>query len=200
MDIAVRERVFEPFFTTKVPGKGTGLGLSTVYGIMEQSGGSVSVQSEPGKGARFELLFPRHVGAATEAPWRSPPAELVGNGRVILVAEDQDSVRAVVCRILEKRGFVVLVARDGRHAIEVAERFGRSIDLLVTDLVMPEMNGRALSAELTRRDPRTRVLYISGFTDDASMRRGRLPDGAAFLQKPFGELELLASVSALVRE
>ena len=184
MDRATRERVFEPFFTTKELGKGTGLGLSTVFGIVKQSGGSIFVYSELGHGATFKLYFPH----AVERRSRSDPRMLAVNpqarGETILVAEDDDQVRAVVRRVLARAGYQVLEARSGGEALALAERHLHSIDLLLTDVVMPEMGGPELASALSSRRPGLRLLFMSGYTDDSMLRHGVFEGEVAYLQKP----------------
>jgi two-component system, cell cycle sensor histidine kinase and response regulator CckA len=186
MDSQTLSHVFEPFFTTKDIGKGTGLGLATVYGIVKQSGGHIRVLSEVGRGTTFEILLPSvqdPVVAPREGERTLPRTD---SGETVLVAEDEDAVRALTVRILRKRGYQVLEARDGRNAIEVAEQFAGSIRLLVTDVIMPRMGGRELSESLARVRPEMKVLFMSGYTDDQLLQRGVLQNGSGnFLEKPF---------------
>jgi PAS domain S-box-containing protein len=198
MDAETRSHLFEPFFTTKEQGKGTGLGLSTVYGTVRQSGGHISVASEPGRGSTFTVYLPR-VAAAAPVPAPAPPpapagpaprspAEAVltpGRGETILLVEDAQRVRAVVREILEMSGYVVLEARHGAEALEISNRHPGAIHLLVTDVVMPQMSGRELAQRLATLRPDLKVLYMSGYTDDAIVRHGVLAAGIAFLSKPF---------------
>jgi two-component system cell cycle sensor histidine kinase/response regulator CckA len=183
MDRETRERIFEPFFTTKEKGHGTGLGLSTVYGIVKQSGGYIWVYSEPGRGTSFKIYLPR-VQAPAEALVVPEPAALpaVGNETILLV-EDEESVRALVRRTLEARGYRVLEAADGPQAVELA--LSRPVDLLLTDMVLPGMGGSEIAARIHAIHPRARVLYTSGYTDDVIVRGGLMERGAAFLEKPF---------------
>jgi two-component system, cell cycle sensor histidine kinase and response regulator CckA len=194
MDRATQERIFEPFFTTKEQGKGTGLGLSTVFGIVKQSGGSIFVYSEPGRGATFKIYFPRaeerRVGSDARLPAVQPPA----TGETVLVAEDDDQVRAVVRRVLARAGYHVIEARTGGEALALAERHGDAIDLLVTDVVMPEMGGPELGAALKTRRPKLRLLYMSGYTDDSVLRHGILEGEVTFMQKPLTPDLLLRKV------
>jgi signal transduction histidine kinase/CheY-like chemotaxis protein len=197
MDEETRLHLFEPFFTTKEQGKGTGLGLSTVYGTVKQSGGHISVESEPGQGSTFQIYLPRAAAPVVTPPDLRPPPEPAGpgptgetalaqgHGETILLVEDAQRVRAVVREILEMSGYVVLEARHGADALEVSNRHAGTIHLLVTDVVMPQMSGRELSQRLSTLRPDLKVLYMSGYTDDAIVRHGVLASGIAFLSKPF---------------
>jgi two-component system cell cycle sensor histidine kinase/response regulator CckA len=183
MDKATLARIFEPFFTTKGSGKGTGLGLSTVFGIVEQSRGSVWVYSEVGKGTAFKIYFPR-IDAAVE-PIRPMEALTPGRGsETILLVEDDDQVRAVACGILAKSGYQVVEARNAAQALAISEKHPGVIHLLVTDVVMPQMSGPELAKRLTASRPDVRVLCMSGYTDDSIVRHGVLEAHLAYLQKP----------------
>jgi PAS domain S-box-containing protein len=186
MDAATLSHIFEPFFTTKAVGKGTGLGLATVYGIVKQSGGYIRADSEVGVGTTFEIFLP-HVQDPLQRP-REVPVEKHAQaaGETILVAEDEDAVRALTSRILRKRGYNVLEAKDGREAVNVALAHRGEIRLLVTDVIMPHLNGRELSERIAKVMPHVKVLYMSGYTDDALLQRGVLQSGTGnFLEKPF---------------
>lgn len=187
MDEQTKAHVFEPFFTTKEQGKGTGLGLATVYGIVKQSGGYIWVYSELGRGTVFKIYFPRVEDAASAptAPTApTAPMNLRGT-ETVLVAEDAAAVRAVVQQVLGHHGYHVLAAADSRSALELGTRHDGPVHLLVTDVVMPEMSGRQLADRLQERRPTLKVLFVSGYTDDAITRHGILEPGIAFLQKPF---------------
>ncbi len=194
MDRATLERAFEPFFTTKEQGKGTGLGLSTVFGIVKQSGGSLFAYSEPGRGATFKLYFPRADELRVASETRLPAVRTTSRGETVLVAEDDEQVRAVLRRVLARGGYRVLEARSGGDALAVAERFEGHIDLLVSDVVMPEMGGPELGSALRSRRPGVRLLYMSGYTDDSVVRHGLLEGEVAFLQKPITPELLLRKV------
>jgi PAS domain S-box-containing protein len=188
MDAATQARIFEPFFTTKAVGQGTGLGLSTVYGIVKQSGGHIAVYSEPGVGTTFKVYLPRHDSAEAPLPSNGTgPVVHRGAGTVLLV-EDEAAVRVAARRILERAGYSVLEAADGREALHVCDARGRSatpIDLLLTDMVMPEMSGRELAARFRELHPTGAIAFMSGYTQDAVLRQGVLEPGAVFVQKPF---------------
>jgi CheY-like chemotaxis protein/anti-sigma regulatory factor (Ser/Thr protein kinase) len=195
MDQPTRARIFEPFFTTKEKGKGTGLGLSTVYGIVRQSGGNVWVYSEPGQGTTFKVYLPRELSATapmTIAPTvdraQSPATETV------LVVEDEDALRKIARRALDAVGYTVLIAAGGDEALRISARHDGHIHLLVTDVVMPKMGGRALADEFSKTRPAAKVLYMSGYTDDAIVHHGVLDAGTHFLAKPFTAADLTRKV------
>jgi PAS domain S-box-containing protein len=189
----VVERAFEPFFTTKASGEGTGLGLATVYGIVTQAGGSVSLSSEPGFGTTVTVLLPVS-GSAPLGPEVSEPVRTSGHGETLLVVEDEDALRDVAGRILSGAGYRVLAADGGAQALELAALHEGTIDLLVSDVVMPGMLGKELAERLTGVRPDTRVLYMSGYAQPVLASRGTLEPGVALLGKPFTAADLLSAV------
>jgi CheY-like chemotaxis protein len=194
MDAETRGRVFEPFFTTKAVGKGTGLGLATVYGIVKQSGGYITVTSEPAHGSIFKVYLPR-VEAATAAPAvRSAQEDPQGGTETVLVAEDEAAVRNLARRALQRFGYRVLVAGNGQEALALARASQESIHLLLTDVVMPEMGGRQLAEHLARERPTTRVLFTSGYTDAAVLQPQGSGRVSAFLPKPYTPVQLARKV------
>jgi two-component system, cell cycle sensor histidine kinase and response regulator CckA len=195
MDKETQSRIFEPFFTTKEKGKGTGLGLSTVYGIVKQSGGYVMVQSEKGQGSTFQIYLPQVEGTAEDNSSPAPDAALGGSETVLLV-EDEDSVRQLVRDTLAAKGYAVLEAKSGEDGWETAQRHQGTIQLVITDVVMPGMGGRELVRKLAETNPTTKVLYLSGYTEDTIVSDGSIDSGTAFLQKPFS----LQNLSRKVRE
>jgi two-component system cell cycle sensor histidine kinase/response regulator CckA len=183
MDRDTLARVFEPFFTTKGPGKGTGLGLATVHGIVKQSGGHIAVDSEPGHGTTFTIYLPR-VDEPAETAARGAVEMPAGGSETILLVEDEPAVREVVRRILAAQGYRVLLATNGKHGLELAEHFDGPIHLLLTDIVMPEMDGLQLAQQLRAARPETAVIYMSGYAEDAIARHGVLAAELAFIPKP----------------
>jgi PAS domain S-box-containing protein len=193
MDEHVLAHLFEPFFTTKELGRGTGLGLATVYGIVRQSGGTIQVASQPREGSTFTVYFPRAAASNVAVSIQSSPPEAPGGSETVLVAEDEMSVRHLVCRVLRGKGYRVLEAPDGEAALDVAESAG-NIDLLVTDLVMPGMGGAALASSLVRLRPALRVVFITGYAPEAVERQGELAVGSGLLEKPFTADQLARKV------
>ncbi len=194
MDAKTLSHVFEPFFTTKEAGKGTGLGLSTVYGVVKQSGGHVTVYSEPGVGTTFKIYLPRVEGLPEEA--RRPPrqARQAAATETVLVVEDEEAVRRLVCRSLEAHGYKTLPSARASEALLVCEEHAGEIHLMLTDVVMPNLSGRELAQRAAAFRPRMKVLFMSGYTDDAIVRHGVLDAGTPFLQKPFTPSALASKV------
>jgi two-component system, cell cycle sensor histidine kinase and response regulator CckA len=200
MDEATRARIFEPFFTTKAVGKGTGLGLATVYGIVEQAGGRIAVASEPGRGARFDVILPEAMRARSVAPLGGVAvAPAIGRQETLLIVEDDESVCEFVCLVLSEARYKILSAPDGEAALRLASEHKGAVDLLVTDIVMPNRNGRSLANVLRRDMPSLRVMYMSGYPGDTIQRYDDIPAGDTFLQKPFTRETLLRSVADALR-
>jgi two-component system cell cycle sensor histidine kinase/response regulator CckA len=198
MDRETMARMFEPFFTTKDPGKGTGLGLSTVYGIVQQLSGSIRARSEPGTGTQFEIDLPERDRSGLADRPDSIAAPVSGGSETVLLVEDEYQVRKLVHEVLQSRGYRVLAAKDALEAIPLEENYPGRIDLLITDVVMPGMSGRELAQHLGATRPETKVLFISGYTDDAILRHGVTAPGTAFLQKPFALEDLLQRARTLL--
>ena len=185
IDPAIRDRIFEPFFSTKGPGKGTGLGLSTVYGIVKQSGGVIWVYSEVDRGTTFKIYLPR-VDESADHDAAQARLEVAPTGtETVLLVEDEAQVRNIAQQILESLGYSVLTAENGERALTVAADYSEKIDLVITDVVMPQMGGRELVERLTPLRPNLRAVYMSGYTDDAIVRHGLMDDRLEFIQKPF---------------
>jgi CheY-like chemotaxis protein len=185
MDAATRVRIFEPFFTTKGVDNGTGLGLSTVHGIVAQSGGHIEVYSEPGLGTTFKIYIPREPDGTPPAKNGAPPAAPARGTETVLLVEDSEGVRSLAKRALGRSGYTVLEAANPLVALGLLENFTDPVHVMVTDVVMPEMSGRQLAERLAPEWPSMKVLYVSGYTDDAVVRHGILEEGTPFLQKPF---------------
>jgi PAS domain S-box-containing protein len=202
MDRATIERIFEPFFTTKGEGHGTGLGLATVYGIVTQNRGFIEVDSEPGRGSTFRVHLPRYADGevdAAAAPSAAPPTQR-GSGEMVLVVEDEPAILEITAEMLRGLGYEVLTAGSPRSALALAAERLRAIDLLLTDVIMPDMNGRDLLARLRERHPGVRCLYMSGYTADVIARRGELEEDTSFIQKPFAAADLGAKVLEVLRQ
>jgi CheY-like chemotaxis protein len=199
MDAGTMARIFDPFFTTKEPGKGTGLGLATVYGIVKQSGGEIEVESALGEGATFRLYLPaaNEPLSTTAEPEPGGPNTVSGSETVLLV-EDQPSVRTLARVALEAKGYFVLEAAGGDEALAICASHPLPIHLLVTDLVMPGLNGREIREQVLAARPGTRTLYISGYTDDEATRHGMIEDTTAYLQKPFTPATLASKVREIL--
>jgi CheY-like chemotaxis protein len=193
MDPATQARIFEPFFTTKRAGKGSGLGLATVYGIVKQSGGYIWVSSEVGRGTTFRIYLPEFTGPVAELPPPPPPVSPRG-AETILIVEDEPAVRRMASRALKSQGYAILEAANGAEALDLLSRATEAVDLVLSDVVMPLLNGRELSERLAVERPEIRVLFMSGYTDDDIVRRGLLRPGVPFLQKPFVAADLSRKV------
>ena len=193
MDAATMSRIFEPFFTTKESGKGTGLGLATVYGVVRQSGGVIWVESSPGNGARFEIYLPRVSEKEEAISYERGSVRSKGGSETVLVVEDEDEVRSLASEFLRSAGYSVLTAKDGLEALEISERLGDAIQLLLTDVVMPKMRGTELAQELKGRFPRLRVVYMSGYLEQDPCS-GEILEKAIVLQKPFSRDSLVREI------
>jgi CheY-like chemotaxis protein len=193
MPADILDRAFEPFFTTKAKGEGSGLGLPTVYGIVTQAGGYAQLLSEAGSGTTFSALLPATEEALVHQADRAAPST-VGGGETILLVEDEEALLEVMRRILVRNGYQVLAASNGREALAVARQRTGGIEILVTDVVMPQMQGKEVADALTKLRPSIRVLYVSGYARPLVASRGTLEEGVALLEKPFSEATLLAKV------
>jgi len=198
MDEQTRQRIFEPFFTTKPVGKGTGLGLATVYGLVRQHGGSIEVDSEPGKGTRVRVYFPAAGVAATPLRRTSGPQQARGGSETILLVEDDDQLRRATKRVLEDAGYQVLTAADGQEALDVLRQQGEGIRLVVSDLVMPRLGGRALYDQARREGRAMPFLFASGYSDGDRSGRAPLDPSLPLLFKPWTPIDLLSKVRELL--
>jgi PAS domain S-box-containing protein len=194
MDAETKSRIFEPFFTTKELGKGTGLGLATVYGIVKQSGGNIWIYSEVGQGTTFKIYLPRVAGDVEPIKSEALPALHLPGSETILVVEDNDNLREVICKTLGKQGYVVLEAANGKDALQIFDNRTWPIDLLLVDVVLPQMSGAEVVKRLQEFDPNLKVLYMSGYTNNAIVHHGVLDTDVAFLQKPFKGTALLLKI------
>ena len=190
MDGIIVDKIFDPFFTTKERGKGTGLGLAVVYGIVKQHGGYIYVYSEPGEGSSFKILFPPTSESVVREAASKPGEGAIGGSETVLVVEDDRIVLNLVERILKERGYDVHCASEGEEALEIAKKVGGGLDILITDVVMPGMNGRELHSRVMELCPKAKVLFMSGYTDNVIIHKGFVDDGVRFLQKPFTVREL----------
>ena len=197
MSSEIKARIFEPFYTTKGPGRGTGLGLSTVYGIVKQSGGYIRVYSEPGAGTTFKIYFP-HTDAAPEATQPATPTSLPRGTETVLLVEDEADVRELTRELLERLGYTVLEASRPTDARQIARQHVGLIDLLLTDVIMPRMSGRTLAETIAAERPEAKILFMSGYTDDAIVRHGVLEPDTDFLQKPFTAQALATKVREIL--
>jgi CheY-like chemotaxis protein len=200
MDEETKSHIFEPFFTTKGPGKGTGLGLATVYGIVRQTGGGISVESEPGKGSTFRIYLPQVTAPVDLTKTTAAPVDKSKNFETVLVVEDEEIVRELVCEVLQEQGYNILCARDGVDALKLAENFDGKIHLLVTDVIMPNMNGQELAAQLSTLRPDMKVLYVSGYSDNDIGDHGVLDPRFELLQKPFTPQTLARKIRDVIHE
>jgi CheY-like chemotaxis protein len=197
MNQETRGHIFEPFFTTKGVGKGTGLGLSTIHGIVEQSGGYVEAASEVGRGTTFRIYLPRVVDAQADSG-RPEAATAVGGQETVLVVEDQAVVRRYAAAALRTFGYQVIEAENAEEALRVCERESERINLVLTDVVMPGLSGRELADRLKKSQPGIKVMFMSGYTDDAIVHHGALEKDAEFIQKPFSPDQLAIKVREML--
>jgi PAS domain S-box-containing protein len=194
MDAETRSHLFEPFFTTKATGKGTGLGLATVYGIVKQNNGVINVYSEPGQGATFKVYLPRHAAESDQVPWAGVAKPDARGYETILLVEDEPMILEMTALILKQQGYAVLTAATPGEAMQLAREHTGTISLLMTDVVMPEMNGRTLAKHLLAFDPDLKCLFMSGYTANVIAHHGVLDQGVHFIQKPFTVKDLAAKV------
>lgn len=194
MDKETLDKIFEPFFTTKSVGQGTGLGLATVYGIVKQNGGFINVYSEPGKGTTFRIYLPRHAARVEEAPMAAGAEVRRGRGETVLLVEDEAQILNMAKLMMERLCYTVLTANTPDEAVRLAEKHAGQIHLLMTDVIMPEMNGRVLAERLLSTRPAMKCLFMSGYTANVIAHRGVLEEDVHFIQKPFSMRELAARV------
>jgi CheY-like chemotaxis protein len=199
MSKEISDKIFDPFFTTKEKGRGTGLGLSTVYGIVKQSDGNIWVQSEPGLGTTFKIYLPQTQVFEESVAARPKPASPVADGEHILVVEDEESLRKLMASLLSRLGYTVTLAANGGEALLLVEEKGLLPDMVITDVVMPNMSGNQLIDRLRRNHPHLKALYMSGYTDNAIRHHGVLDPGTPFIQKPFGIRDLGQKVQDVLR-
>ena len=194
----VMDHIFDPFFTTKEVGRGTGLGLATVYGMVKQNSGFIYVYSEPGEGSTFKIYLPRHKEKTAETPTASVKKPVPGGNETILVAEDEEILLQTCKHVLERQGYTVLAARKPGEALTLAEQHPGEIHMLLTDVVMPEMNGRELAERLQVLRPETKCLFMSGYTAEVVARHGVLDRGVEFIEKPFSFTGLAEKVRGVL--
>jgi CheY-like chemotaxis protein len=198
MDAEARARIFEPFYTTKPAGKGTGLGLSTVFGIVKQSGGSIWVYSEPGRGSTFKVYTPRAEKGDAPVQAKAARSALLMGSATILVVEDEEGVRSLIGEVLRLGGYTVLLASDAEMAKAMCREHDGPIHLLLTDVVLPKVGGRQLAEVLVTMRPDLRVIYMSGYTDNAIVHHGVLDPGTAFIEKPISPDALLKKMQEVL--
>jgi two-component system cell cycle sensor histidine kinase/response regulator CckA len=185
MDKVVQEHIFDPFYTTKEKGKGTGLGLSTIYGIVKQNNGFIWVYSEPGEGSTFKIYLPKVKRDVKEEEKEQTTVENLSGSEIVLIVEDDTSIRKLAQKSLQPHGYRVLVAENGEDALRISKEHEGTIDLMITDVVMPKMGGKETAERLKTLHPQMKVIYMSGYTDDAIVHHGVLAPGLNFLEKPF---------------
>jgi len=200
MSEEVQQRIFEPFFTTKEKGKGTGLGLATVYGIVKQNNGHIAVQSEVGKGTTFSVYFPALKAKSYSEEETGDSAQLKGQGQQILVVEDEYLVRELICDTLRNLGYNVLEASNGEQALKVFLQNANKIDLVLTDLVMPVMNGRKLAEMLKKEKPDIRLLFMTGYDDNAISKQGMVTEDIDYITKPFSPAKLAKKLEEVFKD
>jgi CheY-like chemotaxis protein len=192
------EKIFEPFFTTKARGKGTGLGLSTVYGIVKQNSGNIYVYSEPDKGTTFKIYWPSTEESETVEFADELDEELFNGNETILFVEDDKDIRNFVCNALKSLNYQIYKASNGVQALKLLEKNNIGIDLLVTDVIMPEMGGKELAEEILKIVPGIKILFTSGYTDNHIVRSGRLNQGINFIQKPFSIKDIAKKIRYVI--
>jgi len=200
MSEEVKAHIFEPFFTTKEQGSGTGLGLATTYGAVKQSGGAIEVYSEVGIGTTFKIYLPRVEEQVTKPVNDDRPTDLPGGTETVLIVEDEGILRNLCVQILEQLGYRVLQARNGTEAIAKVQGYGDRIDLLLTDVVMPGMNGSELATQLVLHNPEMKVLFTSGYTEDVISHHGVLAEGVSFIGKPYRSAALARKIREVLDE
>jgi len=198
MDIETMAKIFEPFFTTKGPGQGTGLGLSTAYGIVKQSKGYIWAYSEPGKGTTFKVYFPRAKAGAKSEEYSTADILPAGGSETVLVVEDDEILRALTVAVLESAGYEVFEVPNAEEAIGIVEKHLKSIDVVLTDVVLPGMSGRKLSQQLVALRPNMKIILMSGYAPELIERYGPLEPGISLIEKPFTRSSLLEAVSAIL--